>query len=327
MLEDKDFDFHHRPDSHWQHVDTLYSTFSIPEANIDGGVYVLTRPVLGVCMSDISIRDRISQVWEESAYLDNQQHLPCPKSLLKYTLPNGVSVEAKDSFRHYQISYQPGIDDTSLTLDYVCLHDPYVMGDPEKDPVAAKRGGMSEEGATFWGGGGAGHYDATYHVTGELILRGKRYDVDSVETCDRSWGVRPERESGLVHWWHVSFGKRLTCHIFARHDLANEPKWGALLSGYILEDGATYGLVEARGISEWWKALPMGGEVEVIDTRGKRFRFSYSTMAGNYWAPYPSATYVHSMIRANHNGEIGYGVHELSLNRHYLTRHRDAILS
>ena len=52
---------------------------------------------------------------------------------------------------------------------------------------------------------------------------------------------------------------------------------------------------------------------------------TYSAITSCYWAPYPSNTYLQSYFRANHNGQIGYGVQQLGLSRAYLTRNRDAM--
>src|SRR3546814_13145655 len=87
-------------------------------------VYVVARPMLGVCMADVTILDRISDLWEEQAYIDNQQHMPCPEKLSDFTLPNGLTVKAIDPINHYRVEYQ-GIDDTWFKLDYHALHTAY----------------------------------------------------------------------------------------------------------------------------------------------------------------------------------------------------------
>jgi len=318
MIRPEDADFHFKPDSHWQWVETIALPFCVPEANINVIVYVVTRPMLGVCMADITIIDRISDLWEEQAYVDNQQHMPCPEKLSDFSLPNGLTVKAVDPTRHYRVEYE-GIDDTSFRLDYHALHTAYDINDPELDPLAAARNGPA------WDSSWSGHYEMTYRITGDLVLRGKRHAVDCVETGDRSWGPRPERENASVIWWHVSFGEALSCHMFVKHDIATTNEMGDLISGYILENGELTGLVAARGRQEYRRAMPMGGEVSVTDARGRVFDFTYSTVNGCYWAPYPSNTFLQSSLRASHRGMIGTGAQQLGLSRAYLTRNRDAI--
>ena len=57
MIGAQDADFHFTPDSHWQWVETIALPFCVPEANIYVIVYVVARPILGVCMADVTIID------------------------------------------------------------------------------------------------------------------------------------------------------------------------------------------------------------------------------------------------------------------------------
>lgn len=318
MIKPEDAEFHFKPDSHWQWVETIALPFHIPEAKLNGIMYVLTRPMMGVCMCDISLHDRLTDLWEEQLYIDNQQHMPCPDSLLDINLPNGLKLKAVDPVKHYKASYE-GIDDTRFELDFVALHEPYDLNDPDMDPTAAKR----QSGA--WDSSWSGHFEVTYHITGELVVRGKRYAVDCVDTGDRSWGPRPERDNSPVIWWHSSFGKDLTVHLFTGHDIANTARMAPHVSGYVLDKGEVFGLVDSKGQQEYRRAVPVGGELTVTDVRGKSFAMTYSAINSNYWAPYPSNTFLQSYMRVNHAGNIGYGVQQIGLSRAYLTRHRDQI--
>lgn len=318
MIKPEDAEFHFKGDSHWQWVETIALPFCVPEASLNGIIYVLARPMLGVCMCDISLHDRIADLWEEQLYIDNQQHMPCPKSLLEFTLPNGLSLNVVEPLKHYHARYE-GIDDTRFDLHFHALHQPYDINDPEMDPMAAKRG------AGAWDTSWSGHYEQTYRITGELVARGRRYQVDCVDTGDRSWGPRVERDNSSVIWWHASFGEELTVHLFTGHDIAKTNAMGPHVSGYILENGQTYGLVDSRGTQDYRKSVPLGGELEVTDTRGKTFGITYSTLNSCYWAPYPSNTFLQAFHRVSHAGKIGYGVQQMGLSRAYLTRHRDAI--
>ena len=318
MIKPEDCDFHFKPDSHWQWVETYALPFNIPEAKINAIVYILARPMLGVCMCDITILDRITDLWEEQLYIDNQQHMPCPKSLLDFSLPNGFSMKVIEPLKHYRVTYE-GIDDTRFALDYFGLHVPYDINDPAMDPTAARR--LAPAWDTSW----SGHYEATYRIKGELVVRGKRHVVDCVETGDRSWGPRVERDNSSVIWWHASFGEALTVHLFTAHDLAKTNAMGPHVSGYVFENGEIYGITDSCGTQEYRKAVPMGGELEVTDIRGKKFLLTYSTVNSCYWASYPSNTFLQASMRVSCNGKIGNGVQQLGLSRAYLTRHRDAI--
>src|SRR3546814_4856999 len=105
-------------------------------------------------------------------------------------LPNGLTVKAIDPINHYRVEYQ-GIDDTWFKLDYHALHTAYDINDPAIDPLAADRNGPA------WDSSWSGHYEMTYRITGELVLRGQSYAVDCVETGDRSWGPRDRKRTRL----------------------------------------------------------------------------------------------------------------------------------
>lgn len=318
MIRPEDFDFHFTEDSPYNWAETLALPFVVQAANINVIVYLVTRPKLGVAMCDITMMDRISDLWEEQLYVDNMQHLPCPETLARFALPNGLSFEVVEPLKLYKLTYD-GIDETSFDLTFRALHEPFDINDPAMDPTAAARAGPA------WDSSWSGHYEQTYRVTGELVVRGEPHSVDCVETGDRSWGPRVERDNSAVIWWHASFGEQLTIHLFTGHDIANTNEMGPHVSGYVLEDGITYGIVSSSGHQEYRGAMAMGGMLQVTDVRGKTFDLHYSTVNGCYWAPCPSNTYLQSSMRVFCGDLVGNGVQQLGLSRAYLTRNRDAI--
>lgn len=324
MIRPEDFDFHFTEASPWQWAETLALPFSVPEANINVVVYLVTRPKLGVAMCDVTMLDRIAPLWEEQLYVDNMQHLPCPETLTKFALPNGLSFEVIEPLKLFRLTYD-GIDDTRFDLHYRALHEPYDINDPAMDPTAAARQGPA------WDSSWSGHYEQTYRISGTLTVRGRTLAVDCVETGDRSWGPRPERDNGAVIWWHASFGEALTVHLFTGHDIATRTSLGPHVSGYVLEDGEIYGIVSSEGEQDYMGAMSMGGRLSVTDIRGKTFDLTYATTNGCYWAPCPSNTYLQSSLRvtciAPDGVRHGHGVQQIGLSRAYLTRHRDALRS
>ncbi|GAC1425840.1 MAG: hypothetical protein NVSMB6_26420 [Burkholderiaceae bacterium] len=316
MINDSNTRYHFNESSSWQWVETIALPLAVPAANMNATVYVVARPRLGVYAVDITIMDRITDLWEEQLYIDNMQHLPCPSDFANFTLDNGLRIRSVDATRFYRVDYK-GFDDTRLHLEYRALHEPYDINDPAMDPTARTRGRPAWD--TSW----SGHYDLTYRITGELIARGQRYEVDCVDTGDRNWGPRAERDNSAVIWWHASFGEELTCHLFTAHDLATRNSMGPHVSGYILENGETFGIVGSEGTQEYRKAMPVGGRVDVEDVRGERFRFTFSTVNGCYWAPYPSNTYLQASMRVAHEDRVANGAQQIGLSRAYMTRHRD----
>ncbi len=318
MIVPSDADFHQPPTDDFRWCETNPFLFHVPEANLSGVIYTVTRPVLGVCMSDITIQDRISHAWDAQRYIDNQQHLPCPRSLLDYTLPNGVSVRAVQPLEHYHVHYE-GIDDTRIDLEFKAIMAPYDMNDPDQDPLAA---GRLDAG---WNQAFGGHFEQTGRLRGTVVVRGESFAIDCIDTLDRSWGPRAERDNAAVVWLNASFGERLTLHALFAFDPASTPHFGTLISGYVLDDGEVYGLTALTGQSERAGLVPMSTILTATDTRGKRFTLTGAAMNGSPWAPYPSLVYVQTLMRWNCDGRIGHGVQQDVMSRAYITRHRDAL--
>ena len=78
MIVKENAEFQFSDTSPYDWCETNFFPFAVPEARIAGSVYILTRPKLGVTMADILVQDRIAPAWDAQAYVDNQQHLPCP---------------------------------------------------------------------------------------------------------------------------------------------------------------------------------------------------------------------------------------------------------
>lgn len=318
MIAAEEAEFQFAPDSPLDWTETNYFTFNVPEARIFGSAYLVARPRLNVCMSDITIQDRISPIWEEQLYIDCRQHLPCPGSLLSYDLPNGLSVRCIDPLKRYQVDYV-GIDETEFHLIYETLGLPFDYLDPEMDPMATRRQGPQY---TF-----SGHFETTSHVQGTLVVRGKSYAVDCIATGDRSWGARPENEIPSVIWCDASFGKELTIHALVMMDPVQSSEFGALASGYVLEDGRLYGLTECHGTCERRGTTAMGVSMEAMDIRGNRYCLTGSTMSSGRWSPNANIVSINSFMRWNFSGRIGYGNFAENYGRSYLTRNRDRLLT
>lgn len=318
MIEPGQAEFQMPADADWRWTETNFWPFCIPEARISGSLYLFAKKRLGVCMSDITIQDRITTAWEDQIYVDNAQHLPCPASLLNYELPNGLKVHAKVPLKHYLIDYV-GFDETEIHLEFNALAEPWDINDPETDPIAHTRIGEG------WDSAFSGHYELTGRITGEARIRGKTYQVDCVDTADRSWGIRDETSVTNITWLHGSFGEGLTLHAMALIDPAHEEKFGGLISGYVLEDGIMHGLVEITGRSERAGMYAMSTILEVVDVRGKRYEITGSTMNAGPLGPWPAVIYVQHFMRWNCDGQIGYGVQTDGITRAYATRHRDKL--
>jgi hypothetical protein len=166
MIPAEDAQFH-TPDADdptW--AETNYFGFYVPELRLNGGVYALFRPSLGVVNTTVSLNSRKVRAPWEAEYWESQVHVPIPenRSLLDYRLANGLWVRCLESNRVWDVDFNDG-GGTEIHFRYTALMAPFDIHDPEQDPmVAAKR-----EGSDFaWGTAYNGHFDQTGQFEGEV---------------------------------------------------------------------------------------------------------------------------------------------------------------
>lgn len=319
MITAKDMRFHQpeNPDDFlWS--ETNYFSFNIPEEKLNGTIYLLTRPTLGVCSSHIVAWRGITKGSQDVIYSDIRNHLPIPKGqeLNDYHLANDMHVKVLDSNggnRDYQMDYV-GYDDSELHLTFRGLMEPYDIHDPSMDPMAA----IGED--TWSDAYKNGHFDMTAHITGECKFHGKTYKVDCVSTLDHSWGARRECNIRNMNWFHPSWGTKRTIHcIFGLDPFGLGEAYGDFMHGYVLEDGRVYGLKGGRGTAKRDGLMPTEMDITVTDVRDKTFHFTGKRIASNEWNAWPGICCYHALMEWNLDGEIGYGEVQDLISEAYIT--------
>ena len=316
MIRAQDAEFHLMPPEHrgtW--AETNYFPFWIPSAGLSGAVYSVFRPGLGVCLSDITIFDRCATHWESLAYTDNQQHIPCPASLARYSLRNGLTVEALDPPRDYKIDYV-GIDDTELHFSFNGLMRPQDFSDPEQDPLARKM-----QAGSGWDKAFDGHFDLTGKVDGELRLRGVTHEIACLATMDHSWGPRAERDNGSAVFIQAHFDEDLSINALMKFDPSDMSRFGPMLHGYVMRSGEVTALVAGEGRTERRGIRPDRFTAMVEDERGFLLALSGHFETWAPWAPYASVLYYQGMARWDHEGRAGTGAFQEVISRAAIARH------
>lgn len=305
MITDQDVHFHtpHDADQDW--AETNYFSFYIPELQLAGGVYVVMRPGVGVCIGEVLVFNRLSTDHLDILYFDSNQHMPVPDDLSDYALANGIEVQAIRPPRDYRIDYV-GVDDTELHLDVTGLMEPYDINDGSMCPTAT--GDQHGEGSGF-GSAFAGHFDLTARVTGTLKLYGQTFAIDCVDTMDHSWGPRPVREMRSMAWGHAQFGEDYCCHaIWQFGPFADPSSQFTLVHGYVLEHGTVHGLVSGRMDATRHGRLLTAATMHVVDSRGRQHTISGRTVASDTWSCYTALEVQHVFLEWEEAGRIGHGV-------------------
>ena len=319
MITPADMKFHapEDPNDHlWS--ETNYFSFHIPNERINGNIYSLFRPTLGVMTSFIHIWADKSNNHQGTLYTDGRAHLPIPQDqdLDNYTLANRLHVQVlphNGGTRDYRIDYL-GYDDSELHLEWRGLMEPYDIHDPSMDPLAST-------GVATWSDAYKnGHFDMTAKITGECRLHGKSYAVDCVSTMDHSWGARAECNINNMTWFHSSWGEERTIHcIFMLDPHKLGTAYGEFMHGYVLENGEVFGLKSGSGTAQRDGLMQEVMNITVMDVRDRTFTFSGTSIAHNQWNAWPGLCVYHSLMEWEMDGKVGYGECQDLMSLAYIT--------
>lgn len=305
MITAADSEFHERDPSISNWAETIVLVFTVPDAGILGNAYVLARPNLGVASSSIVVCSGISPHGYQLDFSDARVHLPCPDSFLKFTLDNGLSVEATDAPRDFRFQYEDTHGACRFDLEFKAVMPPFDTHDPRENPLIAA-GATTDMGyGDAWANG---HLDVIGHVTGELELRGKRYEVDCYDGMDRSWGPREEHGNRAVTWLHVTFGEEFGMHLAVTMDLRDgKIVYDDLRFGYIHDHGEVFGVTEAKVEAERTDMVPVSNHIWAKDTRGREHEFRGTAVGGYPWYQFiPAYVCFQSVFRYEHGDRVGY---------------------
>jgi hypothetical protein len=308
VITARDMDFHHAAGVNHEWAETNFFSFYIPEERLLGTVYTVVRAGLGVCVSEFIVYRGLAADRMNVVHYDVTEHLPMPKSYADYELPNGMHVKAVNAPRDYRIDYK-GRNGTELHIDYVGLMDPFDIHDASQNARAHGDASAQAAGSGF-GEGYKGHFDQTAHVTGELVLGGKTYRIDCVDTMDHSWGPRPEHDMHTFCWMHASFGKDLTVHMILHFKpFESRASQYELAHGYVLRDGKVNPIVKAKVASDRVGILGVSMEVDVTDAAGGTVSMRGGGIAGGAWICYLCAHISNTLHQwTTSDGRTGYGV-------------------
>ena len=308
MITAKDMDFHHAAGVNHEWAETNFFSFYIPEERLLGSVYNVVRAGLGVCISECIVYRGLSSDRLNVVHYDVSEHLPMPASFSDYRLANGMQVKAVNAPRDYRIDYV-GRNGNALHIDYVGLMDPFDIHDPCQNRRAPQDAAAQSAGSGF-GESYKGHFDQTAHVRGELLLAGRTYAIDCVDTMDHSWGPRAEYGMHTFCWMHASFGKGLTVHmILSFKPFAPREQQYELAHGYILREGTVNSIVSATVRAHRTGMMGVSMEVQATDASGHSVSMRSGAVAGGAWLCYLCLNIQNTLHQwTTSEGRTGYGV-------------------
>jgi hypothetical protein len=285
--------------------ETNYFGFYNPDVPINGGIYALFRPELGVVLSTVNLNSGRVETPQDADYWDSQVHLPIPAGtdLADFRLSNGLSIRAVDPPLSYQVDFDDG-EGTEVHFSWTGLMPPFDIHDPEMDPMVAAQ---AEAGKWAWGTAYNGHFDQTGHARGEVVLRGRRHELDCVTTMDHSWGPRGERHAHTMSWLHAHFSPQLAMHAIFDFDAATNGSELRLTHGYVLEDGQVHGLKAGSGRTRRRGHYAEEVSLRLVDSRDRTWELQGRAMTAFPWNAWPNVVGYNVLARWECRGLTGYG--------------------
>lgn len=308
MITNADLDFHNQNSPDFDHAETLFLIFSVPEARISGNAYVLCRPNAGVCLSSVYVHQGIHANAWTADYSDAPMHVKCPDTMADFTLSNGLSVKGSNGARDYRFRYDGRDGLCRFDLQFTGLMDPFDPLDPAQNPMLETFGGDPEASTGAGDSWTKGHYDLVGRIEGNLELYGHKFAVSCVDGLDRSWGPRAEWNSAPVSWMHLTFGDDLAFHLVVTLDVVGgQPVYTTFRFGYAVVDGEVCAVTAAEVDAECVGMLGMHRVVRITDARGRQWEMVGAAVAAAPWhTAYTSFISFQSLYRWTMGNRVGF---------------------
>lgn len=308
MIRPEDADFHRTDPSMTTWAESIGFWFAVPGENIYGNVYVLARPNVGATISSVNVVQGLNPDPYTADFTDPQMHVPCPDSMVKFSLQSGLSVDVYAPPTDYRFRYESIAGVASLELDLKGCMPAWDPTDPDENPLLQASDEHSDLGlGDAWAGG---HLDFVGRVTGSLTLRGATYEVDAMGAMDRSWGNRTELGQAALTYLHIPFDEDFGVHLVMGMGFEGEEiVCGPLRFGYVFDRDGVHGITEATMRSRHVSFLPTGNDITVTDERGRTYEFHGSAVAGVPWYSFsPSYLTNQSLMRYERDGKVAHGL-------------------
>ena len=279
--------------------ETQYLGFSVPEAGIHSYSYMWHRPNLGVVTGGTFVFQGIKQWMVQSEICDMHTFMSdssIKNDLHEYRYDNGYGVKVLEPLKHLHQTYSDPARGNSIDLHHRALCPPIVFGDGK-------------------------HFEQPMKVTGEVTLRGKRYEVDCYNVRDRSW-AKPRSEEPMsappMSWMTGVFDDEyaFNCSVFdqieGNPELPAEmvlPHDRTLIAGWIRRDGEVGRIVEAtkQVTRDPVNRRALGVNFQARDDLGRELDVRGTLVASCPWQTWHNTIIFIVLMRWECDGKVAYG--------------------
>lgn len=296
-------------------IHTHFFECAVPEAGISIFTYIRYLPAFGVCQGGVLIYQGLDNVvLTDLAFHDYRLAMPWPTvEGNSFTTVQGLRFDFVEPGRVAHISFHSADGATSIDVVATALTPLAVRGHvlPDESLNLAETSGGSEQFLRY---------------VGELVLNGKRYDVDCNWIRDRSWRqVRKETLESSLHpplcWTPVYFDEDFAFNQMGFESLDTDPPWK---HAYDIPAGTpnhVFAWVSRKGEVRGVKRIhrrdterhpiflhPLKTELEIEDDRGE---VSFVKGEAIAFAPLPQwynvSTHESLMRWEDDRGKVAYG--------------------
>ena len=291
--------------------ETQYFGFCIPSERIQGFCYLWHHPNLHVVSGGLFVfrGDRPTVLHGElcdfRCYMNDSV---LKDDLHEYRLANGYGVKIVEPLQRFHVTYADLSRSNSIDLRIRAVQPPVMFGD-------------------------GNHFEQAMAVRGELLLRGRRYDIDCFTVRDRSWG-KPRTEENpavpAVSWMVGVFSPdfAFSATIFDQQETSLElvgagiarPIDKTVNGGWVYRDGKLGRVVKAKKriarVPPMY--IPQSIELEITDDLDRSFQLRGTSCASTLWQTWVNMTLPIVQMRWECDGMIAYGeCQEGNYNDHY----------
>ena len=280
-------------------TETQYFGFDIPEENIKALGYIWHHPNLhlvtgGVWVFQGSKRNQLAcEMFDIRTFMHDRV---LDKDLHDYRLANGYGVKIIEPLKKHHVTYSDPDRKNSWDVHYEAVNDPVMFGNGK-------------------------HFDQPMRAKGELMLRGRRYDIDCFTLRDRSFGS--PRQETLNHlppagWTHGIFGPDFSfaCTVFDAAELMPEwkgeyavPEDRRIMGGWVIKDGDKRLMTHCakRTVRDPVTLHPTRIEMDVTDDRQCTYHLVGTVKASCEWMYLTNMRNILAATTWECDGRIAYG--------------------
>lgn len=300
-------------------IHTHYFGFSVPEVEIGAFLYLRYQPAFPLSQGGACVfRGMDNLEFGDLEFLDYRVTMPWPKVEGRaITTVNGLRIAFIEPGSSARVTFSSA--DGATTIDVLqeavtpLLARGHVMPGEDRDSDPAQSPGGSEQ---------------FMHVTGELVLRGERHEVDCYAPRDRSWRqIRaevPAMATPPVGWSPMCFGEELLFNQIGYEPPDTDPAWLGLYE--VPADRPTHHfawVIDGREAAEVTRVrrnvverhpvlhAATRQEIEAEDEHGRSYRFCGQAIAMAPLPAWPNVSFRDSVYRwEDEQGRVAHSTYQ-----------------